>query len=1004
MSKRKPYQFAKDRTEQFQWRSLAEHADSKAYAAKLAAEFPDGQAEPPDGVSRRDFFTVMGASLAMAGLAGCRRPEEKIVPYVHTPEDVLLGDRQYFATAMPFHGTAIGLLVESHEGRPTKIEGNPRHPDSQGAVSTYVQASILDMYDPDRSDAPTFKGEAKTWDDASTALQNLGRTLRSRQGAGLAIVMEEHRSPTLSAILGAIKQVYPQARLIRYDAFSRQTQRDGARAAFGKVLEPVLDVSKAKVLVTLDADIFATDGSVVKNARGWAAGRRIEDDKGTVDAANLSRFYAVESAFTVTGGNADHRLRLASKDIPAFTFALAKELATAGVAIAPEVVAAVTEKAGTLSDVAKKHVAAIAKDLAAHRGAGLVVAGSRQAPAVHAVTYLINVALGNTGNTIHHVKAFDETSGSPQGLFDLGAAIRGGTIDTVLILGGNPVFNGPADAMLADTLPQAANTIHLATHANETSAACQWHLNQAHYLESWSDVAAEDGTVSIVQPLIAPLYDGRTEAEVLALLLGRAVKAYDLIRLQYQGGPAPTPDFEKKWRRWLHEGMIDGSAYEKAVPAPVPPAAADAIRRFAPLPDGVEATFMPDSHAWDGKFANIGWMQEFPDPVNKWTWGSVALMSKATAAKLDVKEGHLVSVTVKDAPSSWMTVNLPVLVSPGHADDSIGVMIGQGRTLGRVAKGVGVNTTSIRISGAFGMAPVVVAKVGGVRHEPARTQEHFSMEGRAFAREATVDRYLKDRDVIKEMTERPAKLSLWDDYEYTGHRWGMAIDLNTCIGCGGCMIACQAENNIPVVGIDGVRRTREMHWIRVDRYFQGSPEDPTSITQPMSCQQCENAPCETVCPVGATTHSPEGLNDMAYNRCVGTRYCSNNCPWKVRRFNFFHYNKHHSEQRKMQFNPEVTVRSRGVMEKCTWCVQRIQRAKIAGHRAGTDVIADGTITPACAQACPTQAITFGDLADDKARVTTQQALPRSYKSLEELNTRPRMSYLAKIRNPNPELA
>jgi molybdopterin-containing oxidoreductase family iron-sulfur binding subunit len=939
------------------WRSLDEKP-------ALPDEFPEHAIEL-DGMSRRSFVQLMGASLALAGVSGCRRPAETILPYGKAPEELVPGRPQRYATAMPLAGTAFGVVVESHEGRPTKIEGNPLHPDSRGGASAFVQASILGLYDPDRSRHPTERGRARSWDEAFAALKAAATTLPA-DGRGLAILTEAHRSPTLLAGLAAVEKRWPAARIVRYEAFDRLHAREGSRLAFGRPLEPAYELGKARVIVTLDCDLLHAEGSSVKHARAFADGR----------SGAMNRLYAIESAFTVTGTNADHRLRTKSARIQALAAALAHAV---GIDVA----------APALTSEEQRYISAVAADLRANRGAGAVVAGETQPPAVHALAHLINHALETTAVT-YRAPLASHASG-PAAIVELAGAMTKGDVQLLVMLGGNPVYDAPADARFAEAITHVPTSVHLAERPDETSAAATWHLGRAHYLEAWSDVRAEDGTLSIVQPLIAPLHGGRTDAEVVERLLDGTRTPYQLVTSTWK--ELLGLDFTRRFRRALHDGVLAGSALPAEAVKPIPAA-------FAPpaLSNDLEVTFRIDSHAYDGRFANNGWLQELPDPLTKLTWDNVALISPATATRLGLRDGDL--VTLRTAQGSG---RLPVLRAPGQADDSLAVTIGLGRKrAGAVGTDVGFDVTSLRSSQAFGHAMVTLER-SGLRHSLGITQEHHSMEGRPLVRQATRDEYAADPGFARKEEEHPPLLPLWKEHQYEGHKWGMAIDLNRCIGCNACMVACQAENNIPLVGKVGVEKSREMHWIRVDRYFVGDENDPEAVMQPVACQQCENAPCEQVCPVGATTHSPEGLNDMAYNRCVGTRYCANNCPYKVRRFNFFNYNKDVAELRRMQFNPDVTVRSRGVMEKCTYCVQRINQAKIAAHGEGRDRVRDGEIVTACQQTCPAQAIVFGDLNDPKSEIAQRNADSRNYVLLEELAIKPRTSYLARIRNPNPEL-
>jgi molybdopterin-containing oxidoreductase family iron-sulfur binding subunit len=870
-----------------------------------------------------------------------------------------------------------------------------------------MQATVLDMYDPDRSSSPVNKGQKATWDDAAAAIRALGDSLRPKQGKGLAILMEAHRSPTLSRLFEDVKKTFPLAKTLRWEPFSRFNSLEGSRLAFGKRLERVHETGKAKVIASFDGDIFFTDGSPIKQARGWAEGR--EPEKA------MNRLYVFESTFSVTGGSADHRVRCTSRQVASAVLELAKQLG-AGAGVDSQI-AAIGDGAAPLTDKQKKAVTALAKELVKNRGASLVVAGEKQAPAVHAVVAAINVALGNVGATVDYLPAFSEDAEGPAAVAELAKGLNDKSIDTVLILGGNPAFDAPADLKLDAALKAASTVLHLSVHYNETSELASWHLNRAHFLEAWGDVAAEDGTASIVQPLIAPMYDGKSDIEVIALLLGESKRGYDLVRDTWQE-KKPSADWEVQWRRWVHEGLIPDTTY-KAEEATLNTVAITTAARTsavptAPAAGGYEVTFHPDTHVYDGRFANSAWMQEFPDPMSKITWGNVAYLSPATAAKLSVEDGDYLTLG-----SNGASVTLPAMKQPGLADDSIAVMLGMGRTkVGVVGKGgvgqqryhidpalaVGVNTYPLRSTTApYITTGVSVAKASG-HVKLSQTQEHFATEGRPLVREASVVQLKSNPKIIEEMVEHPPLVSSWKEWPYEGHKWGMAIDLNQCTGCGTCMIACQAENNVPTVGARGVQFSREMHWIRVDRYYEGDKEDPVTVSQPLPCQHCENAPCEQVCPVGATSHSPEGTNDMVYNRCIGTRYCANNCPYKVRRFNFYNYAKDIPEQRRMQFNPDVTVRSRGVMEKCTFCIQRINEARIDAHKHGQDRVKDGVITTACEQACPTRAITFGDLNDPTSRVSKKVKTEIGYHLLEELNTKTRVTYLARIRNPNPELA
>jgi molybdopterin-containing oxidoreductase family iron-sulfur binding subunit len=988
------------------YQTLAERDDAPSVLEAKTREFSgDAPYEPPPGVDRRTFLTLMGASMALAGfMTGCRRPEEKIVPFAHQPEDTIPGRPEWYASALPFYGTAIGVLVESNDGRPTKIEGNPGHPESQGAATAFVQGAVLNLYDPDRSKAPRKAGAEVAADAAWEAMKELGADIVKRQGKGVAILVTEHRSETTNDALRALSRVAPEAVALRYEPFGRENARTGLQIATGKPLETVHDFDKADVVVSLDADFLANEGSPIKAARAFGRRRRAE-------AGNLSRVYVAEPCPTPTGLAADHRLRIAARRIVDLGLALGAELAKAGVAVPPSIASA-----AKLDEREAKWIAAAAKDLAKAQGKGLVVAGRRQHPAVHALVAVLNDALGNTGKTVRYTKLMDPMPEGAGGLKTLVDGINGGQIDTLIILGGNPVFNAPADVAFGEALKKVKTSVHLSSHVDETSALATWHIPRAHELEQWSDARSEDGTAAIIQPLIAPLYGGRTDAELLHRFVGGMMTAYELVRTSF-GGIITGGDFEKAWRRAVHDGVVAGSAFGDAEAKLDAGPVAEQLAAMKRPEGAFEVAFAADPHAYDGRYANNGWLQELPDAVHKLTWSNCVAMSAATAAKLGVRdplkdgiESVFDNVTV-DVGGAQVT--LPAVVTYGHADDSVTVYVGQGRKFeGSVCKDVGVDAGPLRKVAAFDHAAGNVTKAGG-ETKLAVTQGHFVMEGRPLVREQTIHEYQEDPAYASELVEHPPLESLFPAYDYPGHKWGMAIDLSLCTGCGACVTACMAENNIPVIGAAGVAHSREMHWLRIDRYFSGkdgvpdhTEDDAHAVAMPMLCQHCENAPCEQVCPVAATTHSPEGINEMTYNRCIGTKYCANNCPFKVRRFNYFHYTKEIPETVKLQLNPDVTVRSRGVMEKCTFCVQRVQETKIASKKLSdvkeqTELFR--SMQSACQQTCPTGAISFGDLNDQGSRVAKDAALPRAYKMLEEINVRPRIHYLGRVRNPNPEL-
>ncbi len=947
----------------------------------LHREFPEGAFEL-DAPSRRTLFKLMGASLGLAGLTACSRPVEKIFPASKGVEDVIPGNPTYYSTVTSLGGCGTGLLVESHEGRPTKIEGNPEHPFSKGACSAFAQASILGLYDPDRCREVLNDGRKSSWEEfANFAREHFDPSRRSQR---IRFLSGRINSPSLAALREQTLAKYPDARWVEYEPLSEDEAIAGAGMAFGRAVRPLYHFDHADVILSLDCDFLGLDAPTVTYTRDFAKGRRVASEKDT-----MNRLYVVESQFSVTGGMADHRLPLRSSDIPAFALDLARQLK-----VLPP---ALTVLNGT--DLKLKWSAALARDLNRNRGRCLIVAGPRQPAIVHALAHAINQALGNAGKTVAYLDAVDSPHGSA--LQSLASEMRAGQVDALVILGGNPVYDAPADLEFGAALSHVPATVYAGIEPNETAALATWNLPEAHYLEAWSDARALDGTVSIQQPLIRPLFGGRTHAEILALILdNKEQSGYDIVRKRWLA-QWPAASAEKLWRKALHDGVIPNTAFERIEPAiDLGRVAFESAKISKPRQQDLEITFYPSASTYDGRFANNGWLQEAPDPITKLTWDNAALLSPSTAKRLGVNTEDVVVIE-----STGRHLEMPVWIQPGHADGAISVALGYGRThCGRVGKDVGHNAYLLRTSSAPHTAPVTIQKTGRT-YPLAATQHHHSMEGRPIVREASLEQYRKDPDFAAKAAPEVEHFSIFGEHSYTeGNQWGMAIDLNACVGCNACVLACQAENNIAIVGKDQVRRGREMHWIRMDRYYAGPEDNPESVTQPVACQQCEIAPCETVCPVAATSHSPEGLNDMAYNRCVGTRYCANNCPYKVRRFNFLDYHKEWPEVEKMVFNPDVTVRMRGVMEKCTYCVQRIQEKKIQAKVEGHRPIRDGEIVTACQQTCPAEAIVFGNINDPASRVSQLSKQNRDYALLGELNTRPRTTYLAKLRNPNPELS
>jgi len=983
------------------WRSLDELAKTPQFEEFLHREFPVGASEWYDSVSRRKFLSLMGASLALAGLAGCRKPIEKIVPYVVPPENLIPGIPQYYATTMPLGSHAYGLLVESHEGRPTKIEGNTLHSSTRGKTDALMQASILGLYDPDRSGVVLEKGAERTWDDFVTYWRPQFEHYRDRQGQGLAVLSEEYASPTLSRLRWTFATIFPKAKWVVYDPISDENRERGLAAVAGQPLRPLYRFDRASRVLSLDCDFLLTESEAVAATAGFAARRKVQSP-----ADEMNRLYVVESVYSLTGGMADHRLRLQSRLIGAFAAALALELDSRGLKVDTGDLSAYSSH-----NFDRRWLGAVADDLMSHRGESLVCAGRRQTASVHALVAAINAALGGEGRTVEYREPIDVGTSSRADLQSLVFSMRSGQVETLVMLGGNPVYNAPADLDFAAALKNVGDAVHLALYRDETSALCRWHVPRTHYLENWGDARAMDGTTSVVQPLIEPLFKGHSEIEVAQLLAtGLEIRGHDIVRTTWES-TLPGIGFEAAWQKVLHDGVREASA----TPAVNSGVTADAVARLLaaePLPtsagDGVEVIFAVSPNMHDGRFANNGWLQELPDAMTKVTWDNPAIISPSMARKLGFNTLHTLSnndVDVVRIELNGRSLDLPVWIQPGHADDSITVTTGYGRNgIGRIADGVGFNVYPLMTLAASAIAAGAKLSPTGRTYPISATQEHGSMEGRPIVREASLEEFRHDPNFAQEMVEHPPLKSLWKDRAYDeGYQWGMSIDLTTCTGCNACTIACQSENNIPIVGKEQVSRGREMHWIRVDRYFTGHEDEPEIVHQPVACVQCENAPCEEVCPVAATLHSADGLNQMIYNRCIGTRYCSNNCPYKVRRFNFFNYTKDTPEVTKMVMNPDVTVRFRGVMEKCTYCVQRINRARIGAKADGRD-IADGDIVSACQQACPADAIVFGNINDPNSRVSQLKRAQHRYELLAELNTKPRTSFLAKLRNPNPVLA
>jgi MoCo/4Fe-4S cofactor protein with predicted Tat translocation signal len=1019
------------------WKNLDELAETPEFHELMREEFPrqSGANEWVDAVSRRGFLKVMGASLALAGLAGCtKQPDEPIFPYVKQPEDLVLGKGMYFASAHPFPTGAIPVLIKSDSFRPIKVDGNPEHPMSKGRSDAFTQATLLDLYDPDRSQHVLHRGQQASWGQFQGAFQ--AAVTKSGNGQGIYFLSETITSPTAAAQWKSLQAKYPQAKLVQWEPVNQDSSRQASKLAFGAYTDAQYKLEDADVILSLDADFLGgiAHPGFLPMAAAFADRRRFYEDK------TMNRLYVVETMPTVTGFKADHRLALKPSQIATFADALVYGTAPQGL---------------TADQV--KFFNVMLADLKKTPGRAVVIPGEQAPASVHAAAYALNTLIGAVGKTVIYTETVNPLP-TEQGadLKALVADMNAGKVQWLVILGVNPLYSAPKDQDFTSAFNKVPVTVHLGTHLDETGSQSEWHINKAHYLESWSDARAYDGTISIVQPMIDPLYGGKTLHDVFQSLLDNpAASAYDAVvatAKTYIKG-----DFAAGWRKALHDGWVEGTAFtpKAGVPARITSLAAEAPKAAS----GYEIRFLPDPSLYDGRFSNVGWLQELPKQVTNLSWDNAALMSMATMADLGVEETSVVELQV-----DGHKVNAPVLFVPGHADGAITVHLGLGRReAGRVGSGFGFDAYALRSSDGLLSASgatakkipgsyydLCVTKVHNIEHRGSfaqydleqkefDTQGTFSLAGhealeRAIIRYATVEQARENPNFAHEGTggtrgvrgsrtnkvgygplgEKPDhELSFFPDawrYDHVDpnsgrkqNAWGMSIDLNSCIGCNACVVSCYAENNIPVVGREQVKVGRNMQWLRIDTYFEGDLHAPRAHMQPMACQHCENAGCEQVCPVGATVHTPEGLNQMIYNRCVGTRYCSNNCPYKVRRFNFLLYSDFDTESLKFMRNPDVTVRSRGVMEKCTYCVQRIQQAKITADKENREV-RDGEIVTACQQACPTDAIVFGNINDPKSRVTKRKETERDYQVLTDLNYRPRTTYTAGVINPNPELA
>jgi molybdopterin-containing oxidoreductase family iron-sulfur binding subunit len=934
----------------------------------------------PHSPERRAFLKIMAASTALAG-GGCSGPpQEVIVPYVQMPEKMVPGKPLYYATSFMHRGLAQGVLVESNMGRPTKVEGNPHHPASMGATGVFAQASVLQLWDPDRSQTVLHGDALATWAAFETALLTQRAAWNKDGGSGLRILTGSVSSPTLADQLAALLKRYPNAHWHSYDPLHDDAAYVAAQLAFGQPIDLLYRFDRAAVALSLDADLFGDWPGSIRYARDVLRDRRSSSPQFD------KRLYSLEATPGLMGAMADNRLAMAPQDIERTIWRIAARLGMAG--LPSDVPPAADGRAAKWEDV-------LANRLNRHRGACIIVAGGGISPRTRALVHLMNAHLGNLGKTVIPIPPVEALpQNHAESIAALADDMRSGAVKALIMLGANPAYDAPSDVGFEQALGALPFSVHLGLYRDETARAATWHLPATHDYEQWSDGRAFDGAASIVQPLIAPLYQGRSAHEVLALLAGEDERSgYARVRRYWQGKIGEA-DFDRFWLEALRKGVIDGSANVPLSPT---------VARQVPAPgfDGppLRALFASDPSVGGGEYANNAWLQELPRPFSTMTWDNAALLGENTARALGVRTGDLLRLSLAERPQ--VAVEAPAWVWAGHAEGAVTLHLGYGRrAAGHVGNGVGFDAYRLRT--LHGPHALKLEKTG--RHvEFATTENHQRMDGRDIVRMAPLEKFRRDPHFANaEPRKRTPDISMYPQWPYKDYKWGMAIDLNACIGCRACTIACQAENNIPVVGREEVKRGREMHWIRVDRYDVGSAARPRSVFQPVPCMHCETAPCEVVCPVGATVHDSEGLNVQVYNRCVGTRFCSNNCPYKVRRFNFLQYTSTSLDRPPPAYNPEVTVRRRGVMEKCTYCLQRVTRARIEAEKLGRP-LRDGEVVTACQAACPTEAIVFGDLNDPESKVNRAKGSPLDYTLLAELNTRPRTTYAALVLNPDADL-
>lgn len=989
------------------WKSLKDISSEEDYNRFLK----QSDHNEDNGLSRRNFLSLIAASVALAGLEGCKKPVQKIIPYVEAEIGTIPGIPKYYASTIPWKNNALGVVIENHDERPVKVEGNEKHPSTLGKSNAFSQASTIEMYDPDRARGVKYNGKKVDWSE----YLKFAKDINKGDGKGLAVLMQESSSPTIKSIQNDFKTKFPSASWVSYESVNNENLYKGIEKAFSKKLQPIYRLENAQIIVSLGSDFLGVDDNNIYNTRKFAQNRDIVDENST-----MNRLYVAESSITSTGSSADHRLNIPQHEMESILAELSYELKKLGLSV----------DASKVKSSNNLWIKAVAEDLMSNRGDSIILGGSQLSPEFHQLIALLNNQLNAPVD--YYPLSLSQVS-SLADFKSLCDDIKNNKIKNLIILGANPVYDSPADFNFGDLLKNVPNSVHLTNILDETSKLCSWNIAMTHYFECWGDAMSYDGFVSIVQPQIMPLFDSKSAIQVLTpLVYSKELSSYDTVKNVWKSDIVKSGNFEREWEKVLHDGLYKNTIIKKEQVRPSSKTSTAQLNNFIKLDDNkFEIVFNASSSVYDGRFANNGWLQEIPKPVTSLTWDNAALISIKVAKKLNIKNGQMIEIKIDNK-----SIKLPAWITPGQNQKSISLELGYGREFeGRLGNGVGFNVYPLRMSSNPSYSLNASISVLDETYPLASTQDHHGLEEDQYAapgfdklsnnevqsripelvKQSTLDYYKDNPDWVQKKVEehKPDKKRSWADhsmynpepeYDYSkGPQWGMSIDLTSCTSCNACSIACQSENNIPVVGKQQVMNGREMHWIRIDNYFAGDPDNPEMSTQSVACVHCELAPCETVCPVAATTHSSDGVNQMTYNRCLGTRYCANNCPYKVRKFNFYNYTRDLPEVVQMAMNPDVSIRFRGVMEKCTYCYQRVSAARISAENENRE-IQDGDFQVACQQSCPADAIKFGDINDPNSAVSKAKRRNRDYALLAHLGTAPRTTYLAKIRNQNPKLS